>query len=713
MTEIFFRQTNESRTAQSQTLPGARRYAGAIAPMALAMAGLCGAAMPAQAATDGDFVISSEVVAAGGVAMTGSGYELVGTTGQAVMGNSGNGTDGLWSGFWADPPPVDIPVVIEQPTTDIQLPSGGGTVTPSTGQTVVVTDNGSNGSTIALPTPPSNGSATLTVTLPGTGSVNVSNNSAGTQLQVQSFTLPGSTTQVSTVQVSNGSATLVASGAGQTLVTTGISNGLTVTSGGSGTSATVTASGNSQSIALTGTANLTLGSTLDTQRTSVTLTQGSNGSNSQANLQIGGQTLSVRTDGGTTQMQVVPTTTANGQSTNAIVVTAGSASITGQSGQVMNVVPANSASCATGTSGGYFEARSSNAQSDILSVNQGNLALSGHIPSGVVAYHYSSAACNGFTSDSPLAASTKEVLIYQGEYVEVDKNGQLVKIVVRSKDGKGAAAGDPLNVGAATAAIAGLSVDTAIPRLDATTSRLPAGLTISKRIEQMLQQYGADWTFSSQDALGTIRISDKQGNKVALLPVGEVLADAERQEGVQCVNNGLCQSAAGNISTTFNAALDAPQDFINSLRQFDSAATLRLNRDGNLLAHLLDRTYAAQPDWNVLPANGGNGFSANGFTADNALLWFATATSRQALYPVLANLARLQTVLKKFDAAATAIGNHQGGVSIVLNGQSYLLRPSWEVLATPASHAADDYWVDNGIIYINNLDGTAQGMLVK
>jgi hypothetical protein len=593
------------------------------------------------------------------------------------------------------------------PTTTVTLPTGGGTASPSAGQTVVVTNNGANGSTINLPTPTSGGTsvgATVTVTLPGTGNVAVSNNSSGTQLQVQNITLPGSSTPVSTVQVSNGSATLVASGAGQTLVTTGLSNGLTVTSGGSGTTATVTASGNSQSLVLTGNANLTLGSSLDTQRTTLTLNQGSNGSSSQANLNIGGQTLSVSSSGGNTQLQVVPSSTVSGQSTSAIVVTGGSANIVGQSGQVMNVVPSSSG-CGS-TSGGYFEARSNNAQSNILSVNQGSLALTGHIPQGVVAYHYTSSSCNSFALTTPLAGGVaKDVLIYQGEYIEVDKNGQPVRIIVRSKDGNSGAAGDPLS----PPAIASLSVDTVIPRLDLTTGRLPTGQSIVQSIANMLKLGSSGWVFSSQDGQGAIRVSNSgSGGKVALLPVGQVLADAERQDGVQCVGNGLCQTAAGNLVTGFNAALDAPQDFIATLRQIDSSASVRLNADGNLQVTVFGRTYLAQAGWSVLPATGGNGFASS-----DGSLWFTAGSGKQALYPVLAKLDRLLTVLKKIDPSATAQGDHQGTLAAVVSGQSYHLLPEWELIATPASHASDDYWLDNGVLYLNFLDGTAQGIRTK
>jgi hypothetical protein len=259
----------------------------------------------------------------------------------------------------------------------------------------------------------------------------------------------------------------------------------------------------------------------------------------------------------------------------------------------------------------------------------------------------------------------------------------------------------------AASGIDGLSIDTVVPRLDQTSTRLPSGQTFLQSIANMLKLSTNDWPLSSQDALGAIRVTNSTGSRATVLPVGAQMVDPDRQDGVLCYGNGLCQTVASHIVTSFNATLDDPAVFIAALRQIDPTASVRLNGEGNLRISLAGRSYLAQVSWNVYPSSGGNGFANDGGT-----LWFAASSGKQALYPVLASLDRLLTVARKFDPAATAQGDHQGKVSLVFNGQQYSLLPAWEAIATPAAHASDDVWVDNGVLYLNYLDGTAQGLQV-
>lgn len=262
--------------------------------------------------------------------------------------------------------------------------------------------------------------------------------------------------------------------------------------------------------------------------------------------------------------------------------------------------------------------------------------------------------------------------------------------------------------GQAASSIDGLSIDTVVPRLDQTSTRLPSGQTFLQSIANMLKLSTSGWSFSSQDALGAVRISDGRGANATVLPVGALMVDPDRQDGVLCNGAGLCQTVASNIVTSFNATLDDPAAFIAALRQIDPAASVHFNAEGNLRVSVAGRTYLGQVGWNVYPSKAGNGFANDGGT-----LWFAAASGKQALYPVLASLGRLLAVAKKLDPTATAQGDHQGKVSLVFNGKQYSLLPAWEAIATPAAHASDDVWLDNGVIYLNYLDGSAQGLAVQ
>lgn len=262
---------------------------------------------------------------------------------------------------------------------------------------------------------------------------------------------------------------------------------------------------------------------------------------------------------------------------------------------------------------------------------------------------------------------------------------------------------------AATASgIAGLSLDTVIPRIDQSNSHQPANQSVLQSLRAMLQQSHGDWTFSSQDGLGAIRITNTDGGKVVALPVGGLLADPDRADGLQCYGAGLCEAATSQVISRYNATLDDPAGFVTAVRQYDPQATVLLNQEGNLQVRINGRNYLTQVAWNVLP-----GTASQALGSDSEGLWFTGSTGKQALYPVLAKLDRLLAVARQIDPAATALGDHQGKVVLVIQGTRYTLMPDWEVIATPAVHAAEDYWLENGLLYVNYLDGSSQGIAVR
>ena len=270
-----------------------------------------------------------------------------------------------------------------------------------------------------------------------------------------------------------------------------------------------------------------------------------------------------------------------------------------------------------------------------------------------------------------------------------------------------------LLAGAAQAATAsgidGLSLDTVIPRIDQSNSHQPANQSVLQSLRALLSQSNGDWSVSSQDALGAIRITNPHGGKIVALPVSGLLADPDRADGLQCYGAGLCEAATGQVISRYNATLDDPAGFVSTVRQYDPQATVLLNKEGNLQVRINGRNYLTQVAWNVLAAKTANQTLAS----DSEGLWFTGNTGKQALYPVLASLDRLLVVARQLDATATALGDHQGKVRLVFKGQSYTLTPDWEVIATPAAHASEDYWLENGLVYVNYLDGTCQGIAVR
>ncbi len=256
--------------------------------------------------------------------------------------------------------------------------------------------------------------------------------------------------------------------------------------------------------------------------------------------------------------------------------------------------------------------------------------------------------------------------------------------------------------------IDGLSLDTVIPRLEQSNSHLPAKQTVLQSLRAMLLQNSGEWTLSAQDSLGAFRLSNTQGDKVVALPVGGLLSDPDRADGLQCYGSGLCEAATSHVISRYNATLDDPAGFVTAIHRYDPQATVLLNQEGNLQVRINGRNYLTQVAWNVLP-----GTASQAFASDNEGLWFTGSTGKQALYPVLASFERLLAVARQLDPAATALGDHRGRVVLVMQGKRYTLTPDWEVIATPAVHANEDYWLDNGLVYVNYRDGTSQAIVVQ
>lgn len=257
---------------------------------------------------------------------------------------------------------------------------------------------------------------------------------------------------------------------------------------------------------------------------------------------------------------------------------------------------------------------------------------------------------------------------------------------------------------------AGLAVEAEIPRIDIGNAYLPAGQNVLLRIDQLLRLSAPDWNFGNQDDLGAIRITTAQNEKIVAIPVGRLQIDPERQDGFQAYGNGLYQVVTDHIVTGFNASLDDLAGFISALQALDAQATVRMNSEGNLQIGLGGLTYLVQAAWSLLPVSTGQ---EHGFSHDGNTLWWTTGSGRQALFPVSASLERLVTVARKLDRAALAQGTHQGQVRLLLDGQVYLLRPFWELQPTPTQHANDDFWVENGVVYLNYLNGSSQGFTVE
>ena len=106
----------------------------------------------------------------------------------------------------------------------------------------------------------------------------------------------------------------------------------------------------------------------------------------------------------------------------------------------------------------------------------------------------------------------------------------------------------------------------------------------------------------------------------------------------------------------------------------------------------------------------------NGFAADSgANLQYGDGMLKQMFVPdfddYTALLATLRQALGDQSLGLAPLGD--GTVLTVFNGTRYLLVPQWSLVSPSATTGKPAWWVENGVIYVKNADGTAQGFVVK
>ncbi len=622
------------------------------------------------------------------------------------------------------------PVVSEPPS----IPTGGGTATLGEGDSVRVKDNGSDGTSIALPSPVITAQGTITrnvnISLPGTGSIGVSSSSNDTKLGVTHVTLPGATTSVSTVTVDQGSATFTASQTGQAMG--GLKNGIVVVSGSRDSQVTLDTTGQNARIGVKSSDTIIVptGSTgVSGTKVDLPPPTASGGQASTVNLAIGGQELTVRSTQANTTMtfQVVDV---GGVKTPVLAVT-GAAQVT-TSGDDKPIVSVGGSVIKSGKSGSgqicnTIVQASSDASSDVVHVVTCYIVL----PAGTFS------ALNGGVGNN--FAAIKDGVVWAGETAEFDKAGVVTGAYLGSKEGTSDAVGDNLMPGGAKFAATGsYQANAFIPRLAGTSLRLKGakldesifnvinnslglvGLpTIPGQSSQGVLNFQLTGTSSAQGVQNPLVTYAVNGDIASMAPSRRVRVDTSRADGVSIGDEGAVEVVAGGLVTTFVPAFIDPSAFADATTQFlpGSSSTLRSNGSWQVVAKD-GTTYVLRPQWSYrksasVPAWGAAIFST---AADGNLLIsgnFSGNRISQYIFPDFYDYNTLQATFRsELNDSTLSVQPRMDGTAVAtVNGKNYTLRPQWTVTRADSSRPA--WWKDNGVFYIKNSDGTAQGFTVK
>lgn len=308
-------------------------------------------------------------------------------------------------------------------------------------------------------------------------------------------------------------------------------------------------------------------------------------------------------------------------------------------------------------------------------------------------------------------AAIKGGKLYAGEVAVLNQAGKIANVFLGSSDGKGALPGDQLDLGAINNL--NLRVSSAPPRLEGISIRIGGTRKLDAVAADVLSQAtGVAFVSKGQNNLGMVRF-ESHNAVVNALPVGKVMVDTSRADGIVLVGNGRVEVAKDGVITAFMPAVADFAEFAGHVVSLDKGAVITIQDDGAMSVTFNGVVYPLQAAWMVSKGEAGRG----GIALDERgqVVYRDNAGNWQTLYPVFADLGGLAAAFRPLDPAVKVTGNDDGTATAQLLGKKYCLVPDAALVAVPEAHAKDAWWKgDDGKLYIKNSGGkTAQGFSVR
>ncbi len=298
----------------------------------------------------------------------------------------------------------------------------------------------------------------------------------------------------------------------------------------------------------------------------------------------------------------------------------------------------------------------------------------------------------------------KDGKLFSGEVAVLNSAGKITGVIVGSLSGKGAA-GDALDIADLPAS---LTLAASVPNLKGSVGRL-SGITLEQAIVNAI---GADANIvgNGQTASGVLPL-DLNGIRLNILPVGKIVIDTSRFNGVTVTANGQYEVVTNGIVMTFVAAVADMRQFAIDLAAAANNAGTEVRADGVLVGRINGVNYVVQPGLTTeVDVSGANAFS---FGVDGLLRYRNAQGDSQILYPAFADLDTLRETFSTEYPGLTITANN-GSVTAALGGNTYILMPDYTLSAAPADQTGKSWWSGaDGKFYIRNKDGSAQGFTVK
>jgi hypothetical protein len=278
--------------------------------------------------------------------------------------------------------------------------------------------------------------------------------------------------------------------------------------------------------------------------------------------------------------------------------------------------------------------------------------------------------------------------------------------------------------------VGGYNVNAFIPRIAGTPLRLNGakldesifavvnqalGVTVQPALPVQSDQGVLNFIFAGNLAGQGVQTSQVNytidANTASILPSRRIRVDTSRADGVSISAEGEVDVTTGGLVTTFVPSVADPKAFAEKINQTLPGATNTLRWNGTWQVTAADgTTYIGRPQWSHwVAAPGAATFST---TADGNVL-FSNNGRSQPLFPDFYDYDTLQATFRTElkDPTLTVLPRMDGTAAATVNGQTYTLSPQWNLTKPAAGKPA--WWMEGGVVYIKNADGSAQGFTVK
>lgn len=268
---------------------------------------------------------------------------------------------------------------------------------------------------------------------------------------------------------------------------------------------------------------------------------------------------------------------------------------------------------------------------------------------------------------------------------------------------------------------AGLLVSAYTPILNQPATRLGDSFTLAQHMAVTLSDAtGLGYSTQGQDHLGTVTFISGQ-TSLTFLPVGDIVVNTTRANGLRYLDDGRAEIVVNGLVVTLVSTAIPLTDLMGQLVAMDPQARLELTAFGWMKATLNGVVYPLWPGFAANALTGVAGPARWEVRSDNLIHLTFPSTAQQAhtqafsgleqiLYPAFDDLGALAETFRPYDATLRVGSRMDGSYTAIFQGSLQRLTPAYTIVfPVPAAHLRDLWWVENGLYYFKNRDGSAQG----